>query len=85
MKNIDTIMIKQELHSYIDNATDERLEEVYAMIKGDISATYKWWEDNELMTELERRSDALKSGEDIGIPWNEVKHRLLSKHIKNGQ
>ena len=85
MKNIDTVTIKHELHDYIDNASDERLEEVYVMIKGNNAETYKWWEDKELVAELERRSADLKSGKDKGVPWEEVKKRLLNKYIKNGQ
>jgi putative addiction module component (TIGR02574 family) len=85
MKNIDTVMIKHELHDYIDNATDERLEEVYVMLKGNNAENYKWWEDKELVAELERRSADLKSGKDKGVPWEEVKQRLLNKYVKDGQ
>ena len=82
---MDTVVIRAELHGYIDSVSDEKLEEVYAMIKGDNTETYQWWEDKELVAELERRSTDLKSGKDKGVPWEEVKQRLLNKYIRNDQ
>lgn len=36
-----------------------------------------------MVAELDRRSADLKSGKDKGIPWEEVKARLLSKCVIN--
>lgn len=43
------------------------------------NATYNWWEDEMLIQELDKRSQDLKSNRDKGVPFNEVKQRLLSK------
>ena len=82
---MDPVVIRLELHDYIDKASDEKVEEIFAMIRHEEKESYEWWKDEELVAELERRSADLKSGKDKGVPWQEVKQRLISKYIKNGQ
>lgn len=79
---MDSVALRIELHDYIEHATDEKVEEMYAMIKNKETGPYEWWKDVGLVTELERRSADLKSGKDKGVPWPEVKERLLSKYKK---
>ena len=79
---MDTTTIRQKLHEYIREANDEKVEEMYANIKDDPTERYEWWNDEELVAELERRSAALKSGEDKGVTLEEVKSRL-STRLKN--
>jgi hypothetical protein len=38
---------------------------------------YKWWEDEGLIAELDKRSADLKSGKDKGILWEDAKRQLL--------
>jgi Putative addiction module component len=83
VRNMDSEVLRVELRAYIDNATDEELGKMYAMIEG--SERYEWWNDEEFVAELERRSADLKSGKDKGVTWEEVKGRLLSKHKQDGQ
>jgi len=83
---MDTVVIRTELHDFINHATDEKVEEMYAIMKqSERTEPYEWWKDEELVAELERRSADLKSGKDKGVLWEEVKQRLLSKHIKDSQ
>ncbi|WP_257666087.1 hypothetical protein [Parapedobacter tibetensis] len=42
-------------------------------------SAYNWWEDELLVQELDKRSQDLKSGQDKGVFFAEVKGRLLSK------
>ena len=81
---MDTVTIRHELHDYIDKATDKKVEEIYAMIKSDNVETYNWWEDEELVTELERRSADLKSGTDKGVTLEESMARIKARLKKNG-
>ncbi|MDR3696383.1 hypothetical protein [Mucilaginibacter sp.] len=37
---------------------------------------YEWWNDDEMVAELERRSADLKSGKDPGVTLEESKERL---------
>ena len=82
---MNTVAIRHELHDFIDKATDEKLGEIYAIIKEANTEESKWWEDEDMVTELERRSADLKSGKDKGVPWDQIKERLLNKNKKNGQ
>lgn len=40
---------------------------------------YEWWNDEEMVAELDRRSEDLRSGKVKGIPWEEVKKDLLAR------
>ena len=77
---MDTLTIRQKLHDLIDTADDEKVEEMFIKLIDDTDQPYEWWKDEELVAELDRRSAALESGEDKGIPWEDVKARLLKRH-----
>jgi len=47
------------------------------------TAPYQWWNDNELMDELDRREADLRSGKDPGISWDDLKKDILSRHGKD--
>ena len=44
---------------------------------------YEWWNDKEMMAELDRRSAELRSGKDPGISWDDLKKDLLSRFKKD--
>ena len=75
---MDTLMIRQKLYEYISFANDEKVEEMYSRIKDEVSGTYEWWADEDLIAELDRRSADLSSGKDKGVSWDEIKTRLLA-------
>ena len=77
---MDTLTIRQKLHDLIDTADDEKVEEMFIKLIDDTQPSSEWWRDEELVAELNRRSAALESGEDKGIPWEDVKARLLKMH-----
>jgi putative addiction module component (TIGR02574 family) len=59
-------------------------EEQLAIINQDAGdERYEWWNDEEMVAELDRRSEELRSGKVKGIPWEDVKARLLSRSKKN--
>ena len=74
MRKIDSDVLKVELRYYIDNASDTELEELYAFVNSK-TPLYEWWNDNVFIDELERRSADLKSGKDMGVPWEEVQSK----------
>ncbi|MDB5003253.1 MAG: hypothetical protein JWQ34_1478 [Mucilaginibacter sp.] len=76
---MDTLTIRQKLYEYIKVADDDKVEAIYTIIKDDVNIPYEWWNDDELVAELDRRSADLKSGKDKGFTWEEVKARLLSR------
>ena len=48
----------------------------------DINKVIEWWQDDELVAELERRSADLISGKDKGISWAEFKKGLPKENSK---
>jgi hypothetical protein len=80
---MDTLTIKQEIHDYIDTASDEQIESLYATIKNGNNPAYQWWEDDELVAELEQISADMDSGKEKSTPWEEVKKNLLNELKKN--
>jgi hypothetical protein len=76
---MDALTIRQKLHEYINEADDKEVEVMFAMIKNEEPAPYEWWNDDELIAELDRRAAALKSGEDKGIPLEDAVKHLLDR------
>ncbi len=40
------------------------------------SQTNEWWNNKEFVAELDTRYDAMESGEDQGVSWEEVKNSI---------
>jgi hypothetical protein len=80
--------IKAKLHQYIDDATDEELEEMLFLLEEDnieygvAGKTRKWWEDEEFIKELDRRNEEIDSGKVKGIPAEEV-HNEIREMLRN--
>ena len=71
-----------ELRYYIDNASDEELNDLYTFIDSK-TPPYEWWNDEEMMAELDKSEADLRSGKDPGITWDALKAELLSRRKKN--
>ena len=84
VKMIDTLTIRQKLHDLINNANDQEVKAIYESFTDNSGKSYEWSNDDELLAELERRSAALKSGEDPGFSLEESRAHLMAKLNKNG-
>ena len=85
---MNTSTIRKKLSEYIKVADDKKVKAIYTIIESDLNEIYEWWNDQELIAELDRRSDDLKSGKDIGHLWEEAKKELLDgrkKSSRNGK
>lgn len=81
---MDIITKRQKLHDYIEVAEDDKVDALYTILKEEVEESYEWWNDEELIIELDRRSDDLKSGKDPGVTLEESKQRLTALFKKNG-
>ena len=79
----DPDVLRIELRYYIDNASDEELDELNAFVNSK-TPPYEWWNDEELMAELDRREADLISGKDSGISLEESKALVTALLKKNG-
>jgi len=75
---MNTSAIRQKLYEYIKVADDKKVKAIYTIIESEVNELYEWWNDRDLMAELDCRSADLKSGKDKGYPWEEVKKELLN-------
>ncbi|QKJ31514.1 hypothetical protein HQ865_17670 [Mucilaginibacter mali] len=76
---MDTLAIRQELHHYIDTADDASVEAMYSNIKNEAIEKYEWWNDEELMAELDKRSADLESGKDPGMTLEQSIDHLMNR------
>jgi hypothetical protein len=82
---MDTLTIRQKLQEYINVADDKKVEAIYnTILKDDFTEHKEWWQDEELVAELERRSEDLKSGKDKGFTLEESRKHLMANLRKNG-
>ena len=77
-----TAAIRQKLYEYIRFADDEKVKAFYTIIGPETNKTTEWWEDKELIAELDRMDAAMDSGEDEGISWPEAKKQLMERSKK---
>jgi len=77
-------VLRVELRYYIDNASEEELNDLYTFIDSK-TPRYEWWNDEEMMAELDRREADLISGKDNGVTLEELKKNLLNSLRKPGQ
>jgi hypothetical protein len=75
---MNTSTIRQKLYEYIRVADDKKVKAIYTMIESDVNELYEWWNDKDLIAELDSRSADLKSGKDVGHSWDEAKKELLN-------
>ena len=74
---MNTSAIRQKLFEYIRVADDKKVKAIYTIIENEVNELYEWWNDKDLLKELDIRSADLKSGKDKGHQWEEVKKTLL--------
>lgn len=75
---MNTIIIRQKLHKYIEIADDKKIKAIYTMIEDDLVDQINWWEDEDFITNLDLISNKLKNGTDKGVVWSNLKNELIN-------
>lgn len=81
---MNTASIRKKLHDYIRVADDRKVRAIYTIIENDMIEPYEWWNDKELLAELDHRSEQIKSGNDKGQLWEDAKIEILSHRRGTG-
>jgi hypothetical protein len=77
--------LKSRLHKYIDDASEEELEEMLWIVEeSDVEYEVEgkrrdWWNDEAFVKELDRRMEEIDSGKVKAIPAEEVHARALER------
>ena len=82
---MDPSTIRQKLYEYIRVADDRKVKAIYSIIESDTDDLYEWWNDKELIAELDHRSAQIKSGNDKGMLWEDAKKELLNSRKANNK
>lgn len=64
--------IRTRLYDYIRIADSKKLHALYNLLENDIEVKTEWWKDEHFLDELDRRDQALESGEDKGVTLEEM-------------
>jgi len=55
------------------------VEAIYSSINNQVGKSYKWWQDEDLIADLDRRYADLKSGKDKGMSLEQATEHLLNR------
>lgn len=80
---MNTSTIRKKLQEYIKVADEKKVKAIYTIVENEINEMNQWWNDEQLIAELDKRSADLKSGRDKGVTWDELKKQLLRPIIKS--
>jgi len=64
--------IRTKLYDYIRIADSKKLHALYNLLENEIEVKTEWWKDEQFMDELDRRDQALETGEDKGVTLDEM-------------
>jgi len=81
---MNILTIRQKLQDIIDNADDEKVEEIFIKLIDDANQPYEWWKDEGFVAELEQISTDMDSGKDKGFTLKESMAQLKARLNKNG-
>jgi hypothetical protein len=71
---MSTSEIRNHLHRYIDQANDKKVKAIYTMVEEEILPD-NLWDDENFVSELERRVNEVESGAVKPYSWKEVQAR----------
>lgn len=75
-----TSSIRQKLHRYIETAQDKKVKAFYTIVENDIANEKVG--SNQLLKELNRRTDDFEGGKVKGLSWTDVKRTRKSEKAK---
>jgi len=71
-----TAAIRERLYDYIKEADDKKIEAIYSLFEDQMAPSVNWWEDEEVIAELDERVRRFEEGIDPGFSVDDVKASL---------
>jgi hypothetical protein len=79
---MDTLQqLRTEVKAYIDTADIKVVKMVHAMLE--VEQEGDWWQDQQMLTLVKKRSASLSSGKIKGVPWEKAKAHILKQKRKS--
>lgn len=75
--------LRNKLYDYIREADDKKLKAIYKLLEVDIEGTNEWWNDEQMVAEMETRYEALVSGKDKGVTKERLAATIAGKKKYN--
>lgn len=72
-------LIREKLHQIIDNASDEKLEEIYHMIDTPPAPHQNWWENKEVICEFDERVKEWVQDEQKGYSLLDIDQEIAKR------
>lgn len=75
---MNTGTIRERLYDYIRVADDKKVKAIYTMLEDTITEEVKWWDDNRIVDEFQKRYDAWNTGKEKGYLMSDIDMDILS-------
>jgi hypothetical protein len=75
---MNTGTIREKLYDYIRVADDKKVKAIYTMLEDAIAEEVKWWDDNRIVDEFQKRYDAWNTGKEKGYLMSDIDKDILS-------
>jgi hypothetical protein len=75
---MNTGTIREKLYDYIRVADDKKVKAIYTMLEDTIAEEVKWWDDNRIVDEFQKRYDAWNTGKEKGYLMSDINKDILS-------
>ncbi len=76
--------IREKLSDYIRIADDEKIKAMYVLLKNDMEEEPKWWQNEQLLQEMDTEYNNWKSGKAKGYTMDEVSTEIKKEEVKRG-
>jgi len=72
----DMNALRNELCDFIRIADEKKVNALYDLLEEEMTARKEWWQDLNMVREMEARYDALENGTDKGVSLEEFEKTL---------
>ena len=69
---MDTETIRERLYDYIRIADDKKIKAIYSILEETITEEVKWWNDNRMVNEFQKRYDDWDTGKVKGYSMSDI-------------
>lgn len=74
---MNTGTLRERLYDYIRVADDKKIKAIYTMLEDTISEELKWWDDNRIIDEFQKRYDSWNTGKEKACIMSDIDKDIL--------